>query len=102
MSERKTAEIKFRVAPDEKARWQAAADELGMSLSEMIRSATNAHAALATEDFHPCDPRNCGPQCLQSGTCDQSCQSMPGLEPTVRTAAAPPATKPWMFGGRDV
>jgi hypothetical protein len=40
MSERKTDEIKFRVEPSVKARWQAAADEIGDGLSEFIRRCT--------------------------------------------------------------
>lgn len=39
MSERKTTEIKLRVTPDEKARWQIAAERRGVGLSELIRSA---------------------------------------------------------------
>lgn len=37
MSERKTAEIKFRIAPSEKARWQASADAIEDGLSEFVR-----------------------------------------------------------------
>jgi hypothetical protein len=40
MSERKTEEIKFRIEPSVKARWQAAADAAGEGLSEFIRSTT--------------------------------------------------------------
>lgn len=37
MSERKTAEIKFRIEPSVKARWQEAADAIEDGLSEFIR-----------------------------------------------------------------
>lgn len=39
MSERKIAEIKFRITPSEKARWQAKAAEEQIGLSELIRRA---------------------------------------------------------------
>lgn len=45
MSERKTAEIKFRIEPSVKARWQAlAADETDGNLSELISRAVQEHA----------------------------------------------------------
>lgn len=47
MSERKTAEIKFRVEPSAKARWQALADTKGRPLSEEIRDAMDSRAALS-------------------------------------------------------
>jgi hypothetical protein len=42
MSERKTSEIKFRITPSEKARWQAAAEGEQVGLSELIRRRVNA------------------------------------------------------------
>ncbi len=42
MSERRTAEIKLRIAPSEKAAWQAEADAEGVGLSELIRDTMNA------------------------------------------------------------
>lgn len=41
MSERKTAEIKFRVAPSEKAAWQRYAESAQLGLSELIRREVN-------------------------------------------------------------
>jgi len=43
MSERRTAEIKFRVTPTEKALWQAAAESEGLGLSELIRLAVQEY-----------------------------------------------------------
>lgn len=51
MSERKTAEIKFRIEPSVKAFWQAqAADETDGNLSELITKATNQHVHWAKEN----------------------------------------------------
>lgn len=51
MSERKTAEIKFRIEPSVKARWQAqAAAETDGNLSELITKATNQHVHWAKEN----------------------------------------------------
>lgn len=55
MSERKTAEIKFRCTPSFKAGAQAAADAADQSLTEFIESVVWAHhnqLAAAAEDFH--------------------------------------------------
>ena len=41
MSERKTDEIKFRVRPSDKARWQSAAEAEGISLSQYLENAAN-------------------------------------------------------------
>lgn len=50
MSERKTAEIKFRITPSEKARWQALADVEEIGLSELIRRAVNAAPRTTAEE----------------------------------------------------
>jgi hypothetical protein len=47
MSERKTDEIKFRVEPSVKARWQEAADTAGESLSEFMREGADSRAQMA-------------------------------------------------------
>ena len=44
MSERKTDEIKFRVEPSVKARWERAADREQIGLSEFIRRAAEREA----------------------------------------------------------
>lgn len=50
MSANRNAEIKIRVTPDEKARWQAYADAEGESLSTMIRSSMNREVRTAKAD----------------------------------------------------
>lgn len=45
MSERKTAEIKFRIEPSVKAHWQADADAKDISLSALIVETMNSRAA---------------------------------------------------------
>lgn len=52
MSERKTAEIKLRVSPSDKARWQARADEAKVSLSALICCEMNAQAHSAEAAKH--------------------------------------------------
>lgn len=51
MSEKKTAEIKFRIEPSVKAFWQAqAADETEDNLSELITKAVNQYVHWAKEN----------------------------------------------------
>ena len=50
MSATRTAEIKIRVTPDEKARWQVYADAQGESLSTVIRSSMNREVRIAKAD----------------------------------------------------
>jgi hypothetical protein len=40
-----TAEIKIRLSPDEKAAWDVAAKEAGLSTSEFVRQAVNVAAS---------------------------------------------------------
>lgn len=47
MSERKTTEIKLRVAESDKTSWQLAAEEEGLGLSEFARRAMNDRAKKA-------------------------------------------------------
>lgn len=51
MSERKTAEIKFRITPSEKAAWQRYAEEAQLGLSELIRREVNAE--IRSEERNP-------------------------------------------------
>jgi hypothetical protein len=56
VSERRTAEIKIRLTPREKGRWQTMADEESTTLSELIRREMNARARMRRQAEKEANP----------------------------------------------
>jgi hypothetical protein len=56
MSERRTAEIKIRLTPQEKGWWQAMADEESTTVSELIRREMNARARMRRQGQNEANP----------------------------------------------
>jgi hypothetical protein len=92
MSERKTSEIKFRIEPSVKARWQdTATEETDGNLSELITKALDQYVRWAATNRH-----------LEGDTGDRITMLDPG-ESKFQTLLAPKFGEPhsWMFEGRD-
>jgi hypothetical protein len=97
MSDRKTTEIKLRVTPEEKTRWQLEADKQEISLSESIRSAMNAPPPTQSVSVAP---KVCACSLAGKGVCCDAPQPTVGTDGevgSVKMLRPPPA---WMYEAR--